>query len=357
MKPRPVSARGGAGPRSQSPDEEDAFIDSISNARGPGPNDMQADELQALVKQSREEQAVISSKILALKGNSGGAAAGVAWSAGSGGTEVAALREQLAEIDSRLIERDAEVENLRAQVRKFTMQNVEEPKMGAVWRSRYEEAQKRVEALERNCRDTQAESITRAGEIQNLSKYVRIVEADIKVRDGQRERLVEETSRTQEKVRTLEVDRKSLESQLRRLEEGFLRCVGRVTQSLASGVATVIVNEKAAEARFVVLRVGQSGDGVIEIFKEPDAHDELIAMDLSISGGAACSPDRESMTLHLAGSTGSGQLRLCCVSMEEFMKWAGALRLVGFDLNKTGNPFSGTGGKKNAGGGAGRWDD
>mmetsp|Transcript_80071 Transcript_80071/g.138981 ORF Transcript_80071/g.138981 Transcript_80071/m.138981 type:complete len:344 (+) Transcript_80071:72-1103(+) len=328
-------------------DEEAAFINQVSRSRG-GDVEMQADELGALMKQSREEQAVISSKILALKG--GGAAGGAgAWAPGVGGTEVVALREQLAEVDSRLIEREAEIENLRAQVKRFTMQNVEEPKMGAVWRSRYEDAQKRVEALERNFRETQSESQTRADEIKNMNKYVRIVEADIRVRDGQRERLIEETSRTQEKVRTLEVERKSLESQLRRLEEGFLRCVGRVTQSLASGVATVVVNEKSAEARFVVLRVGPGGEGVIEIFKEPDAYEELVAMDLSISGGASCTPDRESMTLHLAGSTGSGQLRLCCVSMEEFMKWSGALRLVGFDLNRaTASPF--TGGKKNAGG-------
>jgi len=101
---------------------------------------------------------------------------------------------------------------------------------------------------------------------------------------------------------------------------------------LASGVATVVVNDKNAEARFVVLRVGLGGDGVMEVFREPDAHDEMLAVDLSISGGATAEADKESLTILLTGSLADCKMRLCCVGMEEFTKWTGGLRSVGFDF-------------------------
>jgi hypothetical protein len=301
--------------------------------------DEQVDELQALVRQSREEQAVISSKILALK--SGGTANTPALRGGfgsPGGDEVRALREQLVETDSLLLERDAEVENLREQVQLMKV-HFDEPKTGAAWRGRYEEAQKRTEGWEKDYQALQAENGQKQREVVNLSAYLRILEVDKEVNAQQRERLLTDANQVRSNVRVLQVERDTLQRQLRALEEGFLRCIGRVTQSLASGVATVIINDKSPEARFVVLRLGSGGNGVdashgiIEIFREPDAHDEVAAMDLSIAAGATASVDKQAMTVLLTESAES-TLRICCVSMEEFLKWSGAVRLIGFDLKQ-----------------------
>merc|ERR1719310_1926396 len=157
--------------------------------------DAQVDELQALVRQSREEQAIISSKILALK--SGGLASTPALRGpgfgqpGAAGEQLASLREQLAETDSLLLEREAEVERLKAQMRALLVQ-VEEPKTGAAWRHRYEEAQKRLEASSKDYEGLQVECRQKQKEILNLGSYLKILEAKNTQADTQRERLVEE---------------------------------------------------------------------------------------------------------------------------------------------------------------------
>merc|ERR1719199_209751 len=173
------------------------------------------------------------------------------------------------------------------------MVQLEEPKNGAAWRHRYEDTRKRLEGFEKDYQGLQIESGLKQQEIQNLSSYLRILEADQRVNGEQRERLLQDAKTTRGNVRVLQVERDSLGRQLRALEEGFARCIGRVTQSLASGVATVLVNDNDAVARFVVLRVGASGDGVIEIFKEPDDHDEMYVMDLAIAAGTTAHLDKE----------------------------------------------------------------
>lgn len=305
----------------------------------PGENvDAQVDELQALVRQSREEQAVISSKILALKsGGLGGGTPGLRTpgagygAPGASGEEVRSLREQLAETDSMLLERDAEVEKLKSQVRALLVQ-VEEPRTGAAWRHRYEDAQKKLEANQKDYQSLQIEIGQKQKEVVNLSSYLRILEVDQSSNGHQRDRLVRDAETAREQLRTVKIERESIGRQLRQLEEGFVRCVGRTTQSLAAGAATVVLDNKPGRAQFVVLRMGTSGDGVIEVFTEPDAHDEVFSLDLSISAGATVTADREAMNLLLSGNKGESKLRLCCVGMEEFMKWTGALRLLGFPL-------------------------
>lgn len=323
-----------------SPGGKSATTTSDPGSPGIANVDAQVDELQALVAQSREEQAVISSKILALKSGGGGGAAGRAagfGAPGAAGGEVMALREQLAEADSLLLEKDAQVENLHSQV-KALMVHVEEPRTGAAWRQRYEGAQKALEAMRKDYQGVKVELIQRQQETVNLTSYLRILETDQSLNEKQRERLLKDTHSAAEKVRIFQGERDSLSQQLRTLEEGFLRCTGRVTHSLAAGVATVIVNDKSPEARFLVLRTGTDGAGVMEIFLEPDAHDELLSIDLSTAAAASASADTESMTILLKGGNGESELRICCVSMEELMKWSGALRLVGFDDLTTSNP-------------------
>lgn len=298
--------------------------------------DAQVDELQALVRQSREEQAAISSKILALKGGGMGSNTpglrppGGLGAAGGAADEARALREQLAETDTIALEKDSEIERLTQQV-KVLSTALDEPANGAAWRARYEDAQKRVEGWEKDYQGLKIESDMKQREIVNLSSYLRILEVDQQVNGQQRERLLADGKTVRGNVRVLQVERDSVGRQLRALEEGFLRCIGRVTQSLASGVSTVVVDDKNPEARFVVLRAGAEGVGVIEIFREPDAHDEILALELSKADGAAASMDEESMTILLTGSLGESTLRLCCVGKDEFMKWSGALRQVGFD--------------------------
>lgn len=299
--------------------------------------DAQVDELQALVRQSREEQAVISSKILALKnGGLSNTPAGLRGPGGGFGTpgpsneEVMSLRSQLADTDSMLLEKDAEVERLRSQVRALLVQ-VEEPKTGAAWRHRYEDSQKKLEASVKDYQGLMVEGAQKQKEIVNLSSYLRILEVDQSVNSTQRERLLSDQKTCREKLRVLQVERDSLGRSLRSLEEGFLRCIGRITQSLAAGVATVMMDDVGAEARFVVLRVGTDGHGVIEIFREPDGSEEIMAFDIA-PPGATVTANREAMNIQLTGSLGVGMLRLCCISLEEYMKWIGALRLVGFPL-------------------------
>jgi len=153
--------------------------------------DASVDELQHLVKQSRAEQAVISSKILALKGGSastpGMRPGGGLGAAGASSEEVAALREQLSEADSMLLERDAEVEALRAQVRLMTIQLVDEPKSGAAWRQRYEEAQKRLEGMERDFQGMRVEIKKKEMQIGNMNSYLKVLMADKQVNGQQRE--------------------------------------------------------------------------------------------------------------------------------------------------------------------------
>lgn len=299
--------------------------------------DAQVDELQALVRQSREEQAAISSKILALKGGGMGSSTpglrppGGLGAAGGATDEVRALREQLSEADTVALEKDAEIEALKGQV-KVLKTALDEPANGAAWRARYEDAQKRCEAWEKDYQGLQIESDMKQREIVNLSSYLRILEVDQQVNGQQRERLLSDGKTVRGNVRVLQVERDSLGRQLRALEEGFLRCIGRVTQSLASGVSTVIVDDQNPEARFVVLRAGAEGVGVIEIFREPDAHDEILALELSKADGAAASMDEESNMILLTSSLGESTLRLCCVGVDEFMKWSGALRQVGFEM-------------------------
>jgi len=343
MAPKPATAsnapRGSPGTTTASGKPVAAQREAGADPTSPMENvDAQVDELQALVRQSREEQAVISSKILALKnGGLSNTPAGLRGpgggfgTAGASGEEVTSLREQLAETDSMLLERDAEVERLRGQVRALLVQ-VEEPKTGAAWRHRYEDSQKKLEASLKDYQGLQVETGQKQREIVNLSSYLRILEVDQSVNGNQRERLLTDAKYCREKLRVLQVERDSLGRSLRSLEEGFLRCIGRITQSLAAGVATVIMDDKPAEARFVVLRVGTDGNGVIEIFREPDGSEEIMAFDIALPG-ATVKTDREAMNILLTGSAGVGTLRLCCISLEEYMKWVGALRLVGFSLS------------------------
>merc|ERR1719331_66562 len=121
------------------------------------------------------------------------------------------------------------------------MVHVEEPKSGAAWRQRYEGAQKSLEATRKEYQGVKVELIQRQQEIVNLTSYLRILETDQSLNEKQRERLLKDTHSAAEKVRIFQGERDSLSQQLRTLEEGFLRCTGRVTHSLAAGVATVIV--------------------------------------------------------------------------------------------------------------------
>lgn len=303
----------------------------------------QMDELQALVKSSREEQALISSKILALKGGVSAQSpvlrqVGGYGTPGIGGDEVLSLREQLAHSDSLLLEREAEIERLRSEL-KVLQAHVDEPKTGAAWRQRYEESQIKFESNQRDVQHMRMATDSHKTEIRNLSSYLRILEADKETNNKQRERLVAQHKDTEKHKHNLEVERNSLAQQLSALNQGFIRCVGRVTQSLASGVTSVSLDNKNAEARFLLLRFTSDRDrtGVLEIFREPDAHDELMAMELKLPVASAVA-DEKAMNILLTGSSDKQTLRICCVGMEEYLKWSGALKLVGFDISfpKTG---------------------
>jgi len=302
--------------------------------------DPQMDELQALVRSSRAEQAAISSKILALKGGVSTPQPSLKMSLGApgvlaGAEEVTSLREQLAEVDHMLLQKDAQVETLTSQLLQLR-QVVAAPQSGAEWRRRYEDAQKNYEQLQRDVQHIRQDAEKSRTALSSMTSYLKVLESDKRSSDAQRERLVKELKKHTEKNRSHEDEKSSIAHQLRCLEEAFLVCVGRVTHSLAAGVATIVLNGKAPEARFTTLRANSNGEGVIEIFREPDADEEIFAMELSVAGGASAvaeGAEGADPTILLTSSSGNDNenLRICCVSNEEFMKWTGALKTVGLD--------------------------
>merc|ERR1712070_180309 len=169
----------------------------------------------------------------------------------------------------------------------------------------------------------------------SLQAYTRILEVDKEQNNQQRERLREDATDAREKLRVNKVERDTLGRQLREFEEGFLRCISRITQSLASGVVTVIIGERDATPRFVILRLvsdrlmSDADEGVLEIYDEPHAHDELMSIDLSEAKGAKVNGDKRALTILITGSNDRSKIRLCCIGQEEYTKWRGALELVG----------------------------
>jgi len=294
----------------------------------------QTEQLQALVRQSREEQSLINSKILALKdGISSGTWKGPELATlGEPSPELAVLRERLAEMDSLLIQRDADVERLEVQVTQ--LQSVlekarQEPLQAGIWRQRYEDMEQQCLAQSKEMSEMKGKLQKRNVEIGNLGRYIRQMEAEIKIFESHRDRLLQETSKVREQLQTVEFERKSLMRRVRELEEGFARCVGRVSHSLAAGVATVILNGKTPELRFLVLRQAKGGNGVLELFQEPDADDEVVAMDLAMKTGCTAESATDSLTIVV--KSGPSTLRMCCVNVEEFTKWTVGLEMLGFD--------------------------
>jgi hypothetical protein len=313
------------------------------------------------MQQSREEQAQISSKLANLKKDIAvrrqpappvsvkwaqapevsasrpllGPEVGNAMRVAEGGGEVAALRALVVELDAALLERASEVEALRARVAALESsiaRSQENPGMDQVWHQRYEDAQRISQEHEKSVRELQIGAESSKKESLLLQQYIRTLEADAKIRDSQRHQLMEDVNRAREEIHSSEAERKHFSAELMRLEDGLVRCVSRVTQSIAAGIIAVASGSSAASMRFAVLRVvapaaqgGKAIGAILDVYEEPDA-----AVVLEAFGARSAEVASATLSLHLRGGpSGVDSLRLCCADYADFDKWAGALNSLG----------------------------
>jgi hypothetical protein len=295
--------------------------------------DARVSELSELVKQSREEQAIISSKIFALK--SGGLAKtlsadaastlGVAGMPGSE-DEMRAMRQRLEGTDRLLVDRDAELEKLRNLVHR---QNAE-PVMGATWKARYEEAAKKMKAGHIDFERFKGETDMKRRNVINLQSYSKILESTKRVCHEQNLRLHAQVEASRREAEVAQVDRDEFKQQMRMLQEGFSRCKNRITESVASGIASVKFGNQEPTMHFVTLRCQAPYNATMQIFEGPDAHQDVAAINLSVAGKANVVADAVDFSIVMTAAEEGNKLTLCAASKEEYLKWVGALKVVGF---------------------------
>ncbi|CAK0817304.1 unnamed protein product, partial [Prorocentrum cordatum] len=164
-----------------------------------------------------------------------------------------------------------------------------EPAQAGLWQRRYEEAQRRGDAHELALRELRLEGEGRGREATLLQQYLRKLEDEASIRDEQRRRLLQDAEQLSEKLRFSEAARRRLEAQMHELEDGFARCVGRITRARAAGVVNASLGDDKPVARFAVLRAAEADDGaaVLEFFEEPDSAWEITSLDLSPEAGPA----------------------------------------------------------------------
>jgi len=326
-----------------------------------------------LMAEARAEQALIAAQLRALKGTEGSEAfspyspatgslrsapgsprnggnhrdmspglEGSVMGSPVGGEELSALRAHVAELDHELVQRDCAIEELQGklkQVSEALEKALLSPAEGGLWKDRYQTAQKESELRTREVKELKLKMEVKEKEIKLLSQYVRKLEEEARVRDGQRERLLTDASVARSKFKQTESEQQQLVSRLHRLEDAFARCVGRVTQALTAGVVGVAVvadTEDVPAPRFVVL-TARPNTAILEVFEEPDANWELVAVELTPNGDLPpVSLDETMLSLIISGVfsihgtevTDVKHLAIKCPDKASFMKWSLAFRDV-----------------------------
>eukprot|EP00929_Paragymnodinium_shiwhaense_P114779 TRINITY_DN83293_c0_g1_i1.p1 TRINITY_DN83293_c0_g1~~TRINITY_DN83293_c0_g1_i1.p1 ORF type:complete len:328 (+),score=95.92 TRINITY_DN83293_c0_g1_i1:141-1124(+) len=298
----------------------------------------QAQGLQELVQQSRLEQAAISNKILALRSDLEVSTFGGRGVRRDGGlrpgdvpAEIAALREQLAEMDASLLERDAEIDHLRSKVSgmEAEMQRaIKEPHFASVWQVKYEEAQRMSDLRGQQVAELKLDDDARLREVHVLSQYIKAVKAKAQSEDFKRSQVQKEASTVHKRLQASVAERQHLSVQVQHVQTGIVRCITRVSTSIAAGILTVNIGSNADLVAFAVLRSAGDG-GVLELFEEPDAMFELAAIDLSEASGASATADRHRLEVNILSGSDAEPIHIKCANTEEYLKWTGGLHLVG----------------------------
>jgi hypothetical protein len=294
--------------------------------------------LQNLVAQSRAEQAAISSKILALRSDldpisiDGVQGSGTQVRNGGGQQQVSQLREEVADLESSLMERDAEIDGLRFKVADLEdkmRSAVNSGNYSSVWQTKYEEQQRIVQMREQRAGELQNDQETRQQELTTLMSYITMMRKNGSQDERERTQKLDMFSNIRDSHHTAAQDRQYAEESVMHIQGGIVRCIHRVTQSIAAGIMTVTIGTDDEDiVTFATLRSSDEG-GVLELFEEPDANWEMASVDLSTSSGASASVDRLRYEINLRAGSGGEPMLIKCANPEEFAKWAGALHLVG----------------------------
>eukprot|EP00913_Durusdinium_trenchii_P007949 g7455.t1 len=172
-------------------------------------------------------------------------------------------------------------------------------------------APEELSALRAHVAELDHEIVQREIVIEELQSKLKTTEESrrARVRDTQRERLLTDAQIARSKFKQTESEQQQLVSRLHGLEDAFARCVGRITGALTAGVVGVCLDEAQPVPRFVVLTAHPAGNGLLEIFEEPDSHWELCAVELSPLGVGKKPPvtlDENTLSLVTCGVLGGG---------------------------------------------------
>jgi len=244
--------------------------------------------------------------------------------------EVPALRRQVATLDAALLDRDVEIEQLKIKANKMetALQHIRSDSLNAgLWEERYEDAKRVADAHSKRINDAHKEKEERVQQIRCLVQYVRTQERSSVICKAQIGRLGGETHSRQDQLLLSDMRRKKLSDQVTELEDGFVRCVGRITNSLTAGIITLSISEHDTGAvRFAVFRKIGKDSGIMEIFEEPDSYNEKISISITPETDVRITAHQQVL---IRSSRDSEVAAMGCASEEELEKWLGAFYLIG----------------------------
>lgn len=242
--------------------------------------------------------------------------------------ELAALRGQLAAMDAALMERDGELAALRekeANIQGALHRLKADTQSAGAWAERYEQAERQSHGHMKAIKDAHVQKETRLAEIACLVQYVRMQDDSQRIRENHMSRLTAFT-----KVRDADLTlstsmRKTLGEKVVELEDGFVRCVGRITNSLAAGLLSFSLGfDDPGSVCFAVLRL-VNGQGQLTLYDEPDSFKERFSVGFDSLCKVTVTANK---SILLENTSVRDQVQIGCNSHEELEKWLAALYLL-----------------------------
>eukprot|EP00929_Paragymnodinium_shiwhaense_P071834 TRINITY_DN36484_c0_g1_i1.p1 TRINITY_DN36484_c0_g1~~TRINITY_DN36484_c0_g1_i1.p1 ORF type:complete len:352 (+),score=71.48 TRINITY_DN36484_c0_g1_i1:60-1115(+) len=242
--------------------------------------------------------------------------------------ELAALRAQLAAMDAALMERDAELAGLRekeATIQGALQRLKADNQSAGLWAERFEQAERTSHGHLKAIKDAHTHKETRLASIASLVQYVRALDDGSKIRDTHVNRLSASRKVRASDLVTSDAMRKVLSDRVVELEDGFVRCVGRITNSLASGLLSFSIGEyDPGTVCFAVLRVNDS-QAQLTVYEEPDSFRERVMVAFDSLCKVTITANR---SILLEQTSQRDVVQLGFNSHEELEKWLGALYLL-----------------------------
>mmetsp|Transcript_48707 Transcript_48707/g.136248 ORF Transcript_48707/g.136248 Transcript_48707/m.136248 type:complete len:321 (+) Transcript_48707:159-1121(+) len=242
--------------------------------------------------------------------------------------EVSALRQHVMQLDSELVDRDAEIHTLKLQAAHLETairQARTDAAGGGVLRERYDAAQRSIKALDGQIHEYHAASGAQLREIACLKEYCRILDDRASLHKVQSKRLFSTDDEAKEAIAELEAECSGLADHVEVLDKGFVHFVSRLTHSLAAGIVHVSDNDMETLS-FTTLRVEPGGPVVLETFDEPNS--AYVANEFSFHAADSQARVAGTLKLELSSSKGDELVRLTFGTEEDFEKWQSVLRLV-----------------------------